>query len=230
MAGSKSFTGNQPRTGRQRSAEQVSARQTDLLNYLNEIFGLSDDTLNYGKVIGFNETTGEVDVFEAVVLDAPIDPDKVIVGDIAPNEGKFIQEFAVIGTDKKYTVGPVGTTGQIAALDALGNIVFINPPASSTFIDQAGNFTVTPNVNYNIEAGAQITVDTADVVAGFVVRFRPQYNEVFEDNNPVILYNGVNPFENQAEDLNLDCSLEYVLYSQNGINLEFAAISLSKNI
>jgi hypothetical protein len=41
MAGNKSFTGNTPRTGRQRSAEQVTARIQDVLNYINEFFGLT---------------------------------------------------------------------------------------------------------------------------------------------------------------------------------------------
>ena len=230
MAGSKDFTGNLPRTGRQRSAEQVSARLEDLRGYLNEIFSLSDDVGNYGKVIGFNESTGEVDVFNALTLDTDILADHVVVGDVAPNEGTLIQEWAVIGDDKKYKIGPDGTTGQILTRDALGDLVFTDPPASTNFIDQNGNFTASPNVNYNIEAGAQITIDTVDVVPGFTVRFRPQYNEVFEDNNPVVLYNGVNPFENTTEDLQLDCSLVYTLYSQNGTNLEFSVEGVSSNI
>ena len=226
----REFTGNTPRTGRQRSAEQVTARIQDVLDFVNEFFCFTVDPLNRGKVFGINDAVGfedEITVFNALTFDGVIPEDHVLVGD---DVGDLDAEWAVVGTDKRYDVGPDGTNGQIMVTDGNGALTFINPPASTTFIDQAGNFTATPNVNYNIEAGAQITINTIDVVAGFTIRLRPQYNEIFEDNNPVVLYNGVNPYENVAEDLELDCSYLYTIYSQNGTNLEFSVEAVSKNI
>lgn len=233
MAGEKGFTDNVPRTGRQRSAEQVTARITDVLNYINEFFIFTGDPLNRGKVFGINAEApneDEITVFNALTLDDPIMADHVVVGDIAPNEGSLVQEWAVIGDDQKYKIGPIGSTGQIATLDALGNIIFTNPPASTNFIDQNGNFTVTPNVNYNIEAGVTITINDTDVVPGFVFKIRPQRNQNFEANNPVITYNGTNPFQNQSEDLNVDKNLEYTFFSQDGVTLQITADALSKDI
>tara|TARA_R110000823_G_scaffold217636_3_gene346972 strand:+ start:10112 stop:10795 length:684 start_codon:yes stop_codon:yes gene_type:complete len=226
MVGSKSFTGGQPRTGQQRSAEQIRARQDDLLAYLNEIFVFADTAGNYGKVVGFDDSTGELAVFEVLKYVGDVPVNKVLVGD---GIGGLDPEFAVIGSDTNYSVGPDGTNGQIAFTDGAGNIAFQNPPASTVFVDQAGNFTATPNVNYNIDGGAQITIDTGDVVAGFSFKVRPKYGEVFGVNNPVALYNSTNPFENFTENLNLNVDAEYEFYSQDGTTIEFTVKGVSKN-
>lgn len=227
----REFTGNTPRTGRQRSAEQVTARIQDVLDFVNEFFCLTVDPLNRGKVFGIDGTAGNEDnitLFDVVKFSGTATDDQVLAfNDVS---GLFEPNDSVLGLDKNYKIGNDGTNGQIMVTDGSGNLTFINPPASTVFIDQAGNFTATPNVNYNIEAGAQITINTADVVPGFTIRLRPQYNEIFEDNNPVLLYNGVNPYENQAENLELDCSYVYTVYSQNGTNLEFSVEAVSNNI
>lgn len=202
MAGSKAFTGNSPRTGKQRSAEQVRNRITDVLNYVNEFFIHTADPLNWGTVFAIDELDGSITV-----------------------------KYGVIGQDQKYTVGPVGSVGQLMQLaNVNGEIIFVDPPASTAFIDQAGNFTASQNINYNIEAGVEITIDDADVVPGFTFRVRPQRNQDFEASNPTILYNGTNPFQNQTEDLDLDKNFEYTFYSQDGTTIEFSAIALSKDI
>lgn len=229
MAGNKSFTGNTPRTGRQRSAEQVTARIQDVLNFINEFFGLTIP-INFGKVFAIDDITGAITVKSALTLPSAILPDHTVVGDIAPNAGTLIQEWAVIGEDKKYKIGPDGSTGQIVTRDALGNLVFSNPPASTNFIDITGNFTASPNVNYNVDALAQITINTADVVPGFTVRIRPKHTVNFETDPAVVLYNGVNPFENQTTDLELNIQAEYTIYSQDGVALQIAVTAASTNI
>lgn len=228
MAGEKAFTGNSPRTGRQRSAEQVTNRITDVLNYLNEFFVLTGDPLNWGTVFAIDELDGSITVKQALTFDGDIEEDKILIGD---NAGDLQLEYGVIGQDQKYTVGPVGSVGQLMQLaNVNGEIIFVDPPASTAFIDQAGNFTASQNINYNIEAGVEITIDDADVVPGFTFRVRPQRTEDFEVSNPTILYNGVNPFQNQTEDLNLDKNFEYTIYSQDGTTLQVSAVALSQDI
>lgn len=229
MVGEKSFTGNKPRTGRQRSAEQVTSRIQDVLNYINEFFVLTE-AVNFGKVFAIDDTTGDIVVKNALTLDSAILADHVVVGDIAPNEGTLIQEWAVIGDDQKYKIGPIGAVGQIVTLDATGDLVFTNPPASTNFIDVTGNFTATPNVNYNVDADANITIDTADVIPGFTIRIRPKHTVSFISNPAIALYNTVNPYENKSEDLELGCQAEYKIYSQDGVVLQITAQAASKNI
>lgn len=226
MAGIKAFLGNLPRTGRQRSAEQVSARLNDLLSFVNEIFAFSTAP-NFGKVLGFNATTGEIDVFSVLKFTGNVPNNKVLVGDGA---GALNPEFAVTGTTKRYNIGPDGTNGQLAVTDGAGNLTFTNPPVSTSYVDQAGNFTATPNVNYNIDDGAQITILTANVVPGFQFRVRPKYGENFFDNPPRLLYNGSDPYENTTEDLELDLQAEYLIYSTNGTNIQIAVKGISENV
>jgi len=226
MAGIKAFLGNLPRTGRQRSAEQVSARLNDLLSYVNEIFAFSTAP-NFGKVLGFNSTTGEIDVFSVLKYTGNVPNNNVLVGD---GTGALIPNFAVTGTAKRYNIGPDGTNGQLAVTNGAGSITFQNPPVSSSWVDQAGNFTVTPNVNYNIDDGAQITILTANVVPGFQFSVRPKYGENFFNNPPVVLYNGVDPIENTTENLELDIQAEYLIYSQNGTNIQISVKGISENV
>jgi hypothetical protein len=226
MEGLKAFLGNLPRTGRQRSAEQVSARLNDLLSYVNEIFAFSTAP-NFGKVLGFNSTTGEIDVFSVLKYTGNVPNNNVLVGD---GTGALIPNFAVTGTAKRYNIGPDGTNGQLAVTNGAGSITFQNPPVSSSWVDQAGNFTVTPNVNYNIDDGAQITILTANVVPGFQFSVRPKYGENFFNNPPVVLYNGVDPIENTTENLELDIQAEYLIYSQNGTNIQISVKGISENV
>ena len=224
---SKGFTGNTPRNGRQRSAQQVTARLQDLLNYINEIFVLTDNVLNYGKVIGFNSVTGAVEAVSVLKYSGSKPLNNGLIFDAS---GNLIPAFAVTGTNKRYNIGPDGTNGQIASTDGSGNITFVNPPASTAFINQSGNFTVTPSINYNIDAGAQITILTANVVAGFQFSVRPKYGQNFSSNPPRLLYNGVNLYENLAEFLDLDLNGEYLFYSTNGTNIEFSVKGVSENV
>ena len=227
MVGDKSFTGNLPRAGKQRSAKQVADRLNNLLNNINEIFGLSNDTENFGNVIAF-DATGEITAVDAVTFTGTPTVGQILISDGA---GGFTIANSVTGSDKNYVVGPDGSNGQILNTDGSGNIGFQDPPASTVFIDQAGNFTAGNNINYNIDAGAQITIDNADVVAnGFTFRVRPKYNVDFESSNPVILYNGINAFENITEDLNLNANAVYTVYSQNGTNLQISVEGISENI
>jgi hypothetical protein len=224
--GSKDFTGGVPRTGRQRSAEQVTARLDDLLDFINAIFVFSDDEDNYGKVIGFDEVTGEIDVFSVLKYEGTVPEGNVLVAD---DEGDLQPEPAVIGDDREYTIGPDGTNGQIAVTDGNGNITFINPPASDAFVDQTGNFTATPGVKYNIDAGAQITIDTDDVDSSFRFSIRPKYGQDLTATPAVLLYNSVNPYENYTENVNVSINAEYEIYSQNGVNLQLTAKGVSIN-
>jgi hypothetical protein len=81
-----------------------------------------------------------------------------------------------------------------------------------------------------VDANAQITINTVDVIPGFTIRVRPKHTVNFETDPAIVLYNGVNPFENQVTNLELEIQAEYKIYSQDGVALQITATAASTNI
>lgn len=223
---SKSFTGNLPRTGRQRSAEQVTARFNDLLGFINEFFVFGDTPSNFGKVFALDDTTGAITVKDALTFDGTIPENHTL---IANATGALLSAFGVTGTDKRYIIGNDGTNGQIISTDGAGNLGFQDPPASTVFVDQTGNFTASNNINYNVDGDAQVTINSANVTAnGFTFRFRPKQGVNLVSNPVTLLYNSTNPYEGFTEDIIVDQNAVYTVYSQDGTTLQISAEALSQ--
>ena len=167
-AGSKSFGANSPTglptTGRQRSAEQITARLNDLLDHVNEIFDESV-AANYNKFIKF-DVNGEIATSDSIATDNGIS----LTGTDSTNHGDILY----VDTNGTLVFLAPGTSGQKLQTNGVnGNPSWVTLAAQNEWELKSANFTTGDGGRYIVDNGG-ITIQLHDPANGDEFWIKPE--------------------------------------------------------